>query len=87
MNDNDSGDSYGGNLPPVTGGKNSGSLSNLKVRDLYVEDVNGNKVDRLHINQPAYCVMSVINDGEVKAKGTFHNRCWLFDFQFCFQKS
>ncbi|QQS21331.1 MAG: CHAP domain-containing protein [Candidatus Moraniibacteriota bacterium] len=67
----------GSTTPPVTGSNNSGRLSDLVMRDVYLEDANYNRVTTLHIGEKGHCHMSVINNGAVKAKGTFENRCWL----------
>jgi len=63
--------------PPVTGPNTSGDLPNLVMRDVYLEDANQNKVTRLHVGERGLCHMSVVNNGKVKAKGTFENRCWV----------
>ena len=67
----------GSGTPPVTGSNGSGSLPDLVMRDVYLEDANYNRVSKLHIGEKGHCHMSVINNGAVKAKGTFENRCWL----------
>ena len=63
--------------PPISGSDNSGSLPDLVMRDVYLEDGDQRPVTRLHIGEKGHCHMSVINNGEVKARGTFENRCWV----------
>jgi surface antigen len=63
---------------PVTGGTNTGTLSNLISNNSDVENASKTKVTTLHINEKGFCRMQTKNIGKKDATA-FQSQCFISD--------